>query len=160
MCCRGLENVEFMRDKFASEHWAGPAGESGTVKQVRRHDLGRCARQTECPWWYWRDLSACVCLWTWRVSGRAAGREEDGVGLLISLRAVNLMTPNDTIMTVSNILNTVKKFGISKYQCEDVLWSTWYRRIIKLPKLSTLESISCYFELSCWEVLAVTKHSR
>lgn len=55
------------------------------------------------------------------MSGRAAGREEDGVGLLISLRAVNLMTPNDTIMTVSDILNTVKKFGISKYQCEDVL---------------------------------------
>lgn len=46
MCCRGLENVEFVRDKFAREHQAGPAGESGTMKQVRSH-LGRYARQTE-----------------------------------------------------------------------------------------------------------------
>lgn len=47
MCCRGLENVELVREKFTSKHQARLAGESGTVRQVRSHDQGRCARQTE-----------------------------------------------------------------------------------------------------------------
>lgn len=41
MCCSGLENVESIRDKFTSGHRAGPAGEAGSVKQVRSHSLGR-----------------------------------------------------------------------------------------------------------------------
>lgn len=50
-------------------------------------------------------------------SARKKGdREEGGTVLLISLRAVNLMTPSDMRKTVPNILNTLKKFGIGKYQ--------------------------------------------
>lgn len=61
--------------------------------------------------------SVCLCVLVNLESARKKGdREEGGTVLLISLRAVNLMTPSDMRKTVPNILNTLKKFGIGKYQ--------------------------------------------
>lgn len=145
--------------EFASKPGAGPAGESGTVKQVRTQDLGRCARQAESMGVLAGPLCLCV-LENLEGVREKGGREESGAVLLISLRAINFITPNDTIITVLKILSTLQNFGISKYHWRCSFWTIWSRQIIKLSKLSTLESISCYFELTFREVLTVIKHSR
>lgn len=106
--------IKFLRDKFANKSRAGPAGESGTVKQVRSQDLGRCARQAESM----EILAGPVCLCVLENSEgvrEKVGREESGAVLLTSLRAIYFITPNNTIITVPNILSTVQNFGISKY---------------------------------------------
>ena len=101
--------------KFASEHRAGPAGESGTMKQVR----GPGSRQA-CQ----ADREAMLVL-----EGSASVRVlvnlqslvcvYVSVVLLTSLNTDHyiLTTPNNTLMTVPNIPNTLKKSGFTEYQC-------------------------------------------
>lgn len=52
------------------------------------------------------------------------GRQEGGTVLFTSLRAINLVTPSDTRMTVPNILNTLKNLELANIS-EDVLSETY-----------------------------------
>ena len=100
--------------KFASEHRAGPAGESGTMKQVR----GLGSRQA-----CWADREAVLVL-EGSVSVHVLVNLQSLMCVCVSVVLLTLntdhyilMTPNNTLMTVPNIPNTLKKFGFTEYQC-------------------------------------------